>query len=69
MACIATWPFSLQGVKVAAELLGKGGNCVDATEASINGKCSMVFKHTIEAHKIYKEYIVSKNYYLVHMYV
>ena len=41
MACIATWPFSLQGVKTAAQLLESGESCVDALEASINGKCYM----------------------------
>lgn len=32
---ISTWPFSLQAVKKAAEILENGGNAVDAAEAGI----------------------------------
>lgn len=32
---ISTWPFSLQAVKKAAEILESGGNAVDAAEAGI----------------------------------
>ena len=33
---IATWPFSLQAVEKAGEILSKGGNAVDAAEAGIH---------------------------------
>lgn len=33
---ISTWPFSLQAVKKAAEILENGGNAVDAAEAGIH---------------------------------
>ena len=38
MACVATWSFGLDAVKVAAEEIKEGKDCVDALERAVNGK-------------------------------
>ena len=40
-ACIATWSFGLQSVKIAAELLNGGADCVDVVEAAVS--CKLFF--------------------------
>lgn len=38
MACIATWSFGLESVKVAGDLLNRGVDCVEAVELAINSE-------------------------------
>ena len=40
VACIATWSFGLQSVKIAAGLLNDGGDCVDVVETAVSCKLS-----------------------------
>lgn len=43
MACVATWSFGLDAVRVAAEGILAGGDCVNMLEKAVNGTRKVVF--------------------------